>query len=80
MIDIIKYTQQALDKVFYPERSPTGSAAYNMMPYNLSPHDLPSDTPLQSSWLLRQDLTRDDNPDEYIVYSVNEHEPAAGAD
>ena len=79
MIDIIGYTQRTLDKVFCLEPNSEGSA-YNVMPYNLPSGQKPADTPLQSCWLLRQDLTRDDNPDEYIVYTVNEHEPVSGAD
>ena len=36
--------------------------------------------PIRSYWLQKQDLDDDRNPDEYIVYTVDEHEPEAGAD
>lgn len=36
--------------------------------------------PLRSFWLLRQEIDGEADPDEYIVYSADEHEPEAGAD
>ena len=36
--------------------------------------------PLYSFWKRRQELDDDQNPDEYIVYTVDEHEPDIGAD
>ena len=36
--------------------------------------------PLRSFWLLRQEITGEADPDEYIVYSADEHEPDDGAD
>lgn len=39
-----------------------------------------SSIPLRSFWMLRQEMDETTNPDEYIVYTVDEHEPDAGAD
>ena len=36
--------------------------------------------PIRSYWLQKQELDDDRNPDEYIVYTVDEHDPDAGAD
>lgn len=36
--------------------------------------------PLHSFWLRRKEIEEDPNPDEYIVYTVDEHEPNDGAD
>lgn len=36
--------------------------------------------PLYSFWMQRQEIDNDPNPDEYVVYTVDEHEPEAGAD
>ena len=36
--------------------------------------------PLHCYWLRRQDIDDDPNPDEYVVYTVDEHEPDDGAD
>jgi len=36
--------------------------------------------PLRSFWLRRQEIDGDPDPDEYIVFSVDEHEPDASAD
>ena len=38
------------------------------------------DIPLHSFWKRRPELDDDPNPDEYIVYTVDEHEPGDGAD
>lgn len=38
------------------------------------------EVPLRSYWLLRQEIDDDPNPDEYIVYSAEEHAPDVGAD
>lgn len=81
MIDVIKLVQTTLDGTLCPPQY-RSNAAFNLMVFNaseLTEEDSPAD-PLRSYWLLRQDLDRDENPDEYIVYSVNVHEPGAGAD
>lgn len=39
-----------------------------------------AEIPLLSFWLQRQEIDDDPNPDEYIVYTADEHEPDAGAD
>lgn len=36
--------------------------------------------PLRSYWKRRPEVDNDPNPDEYIVYTVDEHEPDDGAD
>ena len=36
--------------------------------------------PLRSFWLLRQEIDGEADPDEYIVFTADEHEPADGAD
>ena len=36
--------------------------------------------PLHSFWLLRQEIDGVPDPDEYIVYTADEHEPDDGAD
>ena len=36
--------------------------------------------PLQSFWKRKPEIDNDPNPDEYIVYTVDEHEPDDGAD
>lgn len=36
--------------------------------------------PLHSFWLLRQEIDGAPDPDEYIVYTADEHEPEDGAD
>lgn len=81
MKDIIQFTQTVLDNALCRQPVENGSG-YNAIAFDLS--DFLSyreaDEPLRSYWLLRQDLTDDNRPDEYIVYSVNEHEPEAGAD
>lgn len=36
--------------------------------------------PLHSYWKRRPEIDEDPNPDEYVVYTVDEHEPDDGAD
>lgn len=38
------------------------------------------DLQLRSFWMLRQEIAGDPEPDEYIVYTADEHEPDDGAD
>lgn len=81
MKDIIQFTQSVLDDALCQQGIETASD-YNNAEFNTSAYSKfrGADEPLRSYWLLWQDLTEDDRPDEYIVYSVNEHEPEAGAD
>lgn len=81
MIDVIGYIQRTLDGAFCMAADPAGSV-YNGITFNTSAFLLPreSETPLHSYWLLRQDLTADQTPDEYIVYTAEEKTPDIGAD
>lgn len=80
MIDVITLIQTALDAALVQE-SHGQNMVYNQIRYNLAQtEETEKADPLRSYWLLRQDLSSDTNPDEYIVYTVEEHAPDDGAD
>lgn len=79
MRDIVSLIQIALDTALVFGYHDPG-LAYNRIKYNRGTGITEAEDPLRSYWLLRQDLTADNNPDEYIVYTVEDHAPDDGAD